>query len=146
LEQPKPLYPLAPLKSSYTTSHHIFESSTTADYNSEIHLLFQSQFNPNCQNFSIAPIARLPLLVSISLPVLRRNLQQPTTSQNHQPQVSRAKIVLQFILTFKVNAIGTAKTLVLLQLQDFFLLPPSAFQSYGVTYHNPLHIEIINRR
>jgi hypothetical protein len=37
-------------------------------------------------------------------------------------------------LTFEVNAIGTAKTLVLLQSQDFFLLPPSAFQSYGVTY------------
>jgi hypothetical protein len=37
---------------------------------------------------------------------------------------------LQFILTIKVNAIGTAKTFVSLQSQDFFhFLTPSAFQA-----------------
>jgi hypothetical protein len=50
-------------------------------------------------------------------------------------------MALQFILTFKVNAIGTAKTFVSLQSQDFFLyLSPSAFQApvtppYTTTHH-----------
>jgi hypothetical protein len=48
----------------------------------------------------------------------------------HQPQLSKAKIALLFILTIKVNAIETAKTFVSLQSQDFFhFLSESAFQS-----------------
>jgi hypothetical protein len=46
--------------------------------------------------------------------------RQPTTHWNHQPQLSRAEIALQFILTIKVNAIGTSKIFVSLQSQDFF--------------------------
>jgi hypothetical protein len=50
-------------------------------------------------------------------------------------------MALQFILTINVNAIGTAKTFVSHQSQDFFLyLTPSAFQAsvtpqYTTTHH-----------
>jgi hypothetical protein len=55
---------------------------------------------------------------------------QPTTHWNHEPKQSRAEIALQFILTIKVNANGTAKTFISLQSQDFFhFLSESAFQS-----------------
>jgi hypothetical protein len=40
-----------------------------------------------------------------------------TMHQSHQVQKSRAKLAMQFILSFEVNAIGTTKTFVLLQSQ-----------------------------
>jgi hypothetical protein len=61
--------------------------------------------------------------VSIGVPVpvpvprdssIHDNPPQSTTHRSHQVQQSRAKIAMQFILTIKVNAIGTAKTMVLL--------------------------------
>jgi hypothetical protein len=64
-----------------------------------------------------------------SSPLWLVHTPQPTMYWNHQPQLSRLKIALQFILSIKVNAIGTAKTFVSLQSQYFLFLSPSAFQS-----------------
>jgi hypothetical protein len=72
----------------------------------------------------------LPVSISLSGPLWLLHTPQPTTYWNHQPQLSRAKMALQFILTIKVNAIGTAKTFVSHQSQDsfhfLFLYQPSS--------------------
>ena len=79
--------------------------------------------------------------------------QHPTTCWNYcQGKLSRAKIAMQVMMTFKVNAIGTAKTFVLLQSQYLFVFvcpPVFQFQShvtrpYATTTHrNPPCIEVI---
>jgi hypothetical protein len=105
---------------------------------------------------------RICLCVSISIPVpvpvprdslVRHNLAQSTTHRSHQVQQSRAKFAMHFILTFKVNAIGTARTSVLLESPYLFVFVcPLAFQfqsqshvtrPHATTQHNPSRIEVI---
>jgi hypothetical protein len=71
----------SPVTCTYTTTHHVLKSSTTANKKGQnctaVHLDYQSQCNWNCQNLHITPITRLlPLPVSIRLPM-------PYTTTHH---------------------------------------------------------------
>jgi hypothetical protein len=61
----------------------------------------------------VCPCVQIGL--SLSRDFVRR--QHPTCWNYCQHKLSRAKLAMQVMLTFKVNAIGTAKTFVLLQSQ-----------------------------